>query len=343
MKQRVKLLLILVIGLFLSVALIGCSSDEANTAKSTDGKVKTEKLKIAFNQSENHPEFKALKEMGAKIAERTNNAYEIEVFPNELLGAQRETVELVQSGTIAMTLVAGSLMENFNPDFAVLNLPYVYDNKEHQMSVLNNQEIIGDLYKSTEAQNMLVLGSFHVGSRNVYTNTKPVLTPADLKGMKIRVMESDTNIKMMGYMGGTGTPMGQGEVYTAIQSGVLDGGENNELIYADMNHVEVAKYFTYTQHLMIPDYLVINAELFNGMSKEHQAIFKEELQAAIDMEVELWDKDVEVAKKKAEEAGAEFNKIDIKVFQDAVMPLHKEKVKGKTAETLYKLVRDAAK
>jgi tripartite ATP-independent transporter DctP family solute receptor len=343
MKQRAKLVLFLVIGLFLSVALIGCSSDEANADKSADGKVKTQKLKIAFNQPESHPEFKALEAMGKKIAERTNNAYEIEVFPNELLGAQRETVELVQSGTIAMSLVAGSLMENFNPDFAVLNLPYVYDGKEHQMSVLNNPDIVGDLYKSTEDKNMLVLGSFHVGSRNVYTNSKPVLTPADLKGLKIRVMESDTNIKMMEYMGGTGTPMGQGEVYTAIQSGVLDGGENNELIYADMNHVEVAKYFSYTQHLMIPDYLVINAELFNGMSEEHQAIFKEELQAAIDMEVELWDQDVEAAKKKAEEAGAEFNTVDIKIFQDAVMPLHEEKVQGETAKTLYDKVRAAAK
>lgn len=332
--------------LLLAVSVVGCGggSDKGQAGdKPAEGAApEAQVLKVAFNQPDNHPQFKAMTELSKKFEERTNGAYKIEIFPNELLGAQRETLEMVQSGTIAMSIVAGSLMENMNPDYTVFNLPYVYDSRDHQMSVLNDQAIVGDLYKSTDAQGLRVLGAFHSGARNVYTK-KPVNTPEDLKGLKIRVMESDTNIKMMAAMGGTGTPMGQGEVYTAIQSGVLDGGENNELIYANLKHVEVAPFYSYTQHLMIPDYLVINAPLFTGMSEEHQKIFMEELQAAIKTEVELWDADVAEAKKVAEAAGAKFNTPDIKVFQDAVLPLHQEKVVGDTAKALYEKVRAAAK
>lgn len=210
------------------------------------------------------------------------------------------------------------------------------------MSVLNNPEVVGDLYKSTEDKGMTVLGAFHSGIRNVYNKTKPIETPQDLAGLKIRIIESDTNIKMMGLMGGTGTPMGQGEVYTAIQSGVLDGGENNELIYANLKHVEIAPYYSYTQHLMIPDYLIINTKLLNGMTEEEQAIFKEEFAKAIDKEVELWEADVATAKQTAEAAGAKFNQPDIKIFQDAVKPLLEEKLTTDNTKALYEKVRKAA-
>ena len=348
--MRKKTLALLITLLLAIVAVVGCGgSEKSNSEPQTGGtdteapaNVKTKELKLAFNQPENHPQYKAMEQLSKKFAEQTNNEYKIEIFPNELLGSQRETIELVQSGTIAMSIVAGSLMENFNPDYTVFNLPYVYDSQEHQMSVLNNQEIVGELFRSTESQGMFVLGTFHGGTRNVYTK-KPVLSPADLKGMKIRVMESDTNIKMMAAMGGTGTPMGQGEVYTAIQSGVLDGGENNELIYSNLKHVEVAPHFTYTQHLMIPDYLITNSDVFNMMSAEHQAIFMELFQEAVDYAIELWDVDVETAKAAAEAAGGTFHTVDIKIFQDEVLPLHDEKVVGDTAKALYEKVRQAAK
>ncbi|MFN7250536.1 MAG: TRAP transporter substrate-binding protein [Anaerobacillus sp.] len=350
--MRKKTLTLLITLLLAIVAVVGCggsdqSADKTNEKPQTGGTeapatVKTKELKLAFNQPENHPQYKAMEQLSKKFAEQTNNEYEIKIFPNELLGSQRETIELVQSGTIAMSIVAGSLMENFNQDYAVFNLPYVYDSREHQMSVLNDQEIVGDLFRSTESQGMFVLGTFHSGTRNVYTK-KPVLSPADLKGLKIRVMESDTNIKMMAAMGGTGTPMGQGEVYTAIQSGVLDGGENNELIYSNLKHVEVAPHFTYTQHLMIPDYLITNSDVFNMMSAEHQALFMQLFQEAVDYAIELWVVDVETAKAAAEAAGGIFHTVDIKVFQDEVLPLHDEKVVGDTAKALYEKVRQAAK
>ncbi|WP_456276613.1 TRAP transporter substrate-binding protein [Bacillus sp. AK128] len=343
MKKAIRSLSI-VVTVFLLLLVAACGNEGGSgNSESANESGETTVLKVAFNQPENHPQYKAIEELGKKLEERTNGAYKIELYPNELLGAQRETMELVQSGTIAMSVVVGGLLENLNQDFVVFNLPYVFDNKDHQMSVINDPAIVGDLYKSLESEKMSVLGAFHGGVRNVYNKEKPIHTPEDLAGLKIRIIESDTNIEMMELMGGTGTPMGQGEVYTAIQSGVLDGGENNELIFSNLKHVEIAPYYSYTQHLMFPDYLIMNTELLNGMSEEHREILEEELAAAIDQEVEMWDQEVEVAKKAAEEAGAKFNEVDITLFQDAVRPLVEEKLTTDTAKELYEKVRAAAK
>lgn len=329
---------------FASMTILGAcgsSSDSSNAASGSTEEPQV--LKVAFNQPENHPQYKAMEDFGEKLKEKTDGAYSIELYPNELLGAQRETIELVQSGTIGMSIVAGSLLEGFNEEFSVFNLPYVFDSKEHQMSVLNDPEIVGDLYTSIEDQGLTVLGAFHGGVRNVYNKTNPIEKPEDLKGQKIRVIESDTNLKMMGAMGGVGTPLGQGEVYTAIQSGVLDGGENNELIYSNLKHVEIAPYYSYTKHLMLPDYIVIGTKITEGMSDEHKAIFEEELSAAIDLEVELWEEDTQAAIKVAEDAGAKFNEVDTKIFQEAVQPVVDEKLTTDSAKALYEKVRAAAK
>ncbi|MCM3390180.1 TRAP transporter substrate-binding protein [Ureibacillus chungkukjangi] len=344
MKKSFKQLMLLgVMGLVLAI-LVACGGDEkipASGEASSSGE--TQVLKVAFNQPENHPQYKAMEEFGEKFKELTDGAYEIDIFPNELLGAQRETVELVQTGTIQMSIVAGSLLENFNEDFAVFNLPYVFESAEHQMSVLSDEEIVGDLYSSLKDQGLYVAGAFHSGVRNVYNSKKPINTPEDLKGLKIRIIESDTNIKMMEQMGGTGTPMGQGEVYTAIQSGVIDGGENNELIFANLKHAEISPYYSYTNHLMLPDFLLINSQLFDGMSEEHQQIFKDELAKAIDHEVEMWDEDAKKAIADAEAAGATFNEVDVDLFRKATEPVVQEKLTSENAKKLYEKVREAAK
>ncbi|MEK4425771.1 TRAP transporter substrate-binding protein [Solibacillus sp. FSL K6-1523] len=346
MRLSIKKFAMLGLFLLMIMALAACGGEESPTsgAKGDAGTdVKAQVLKVAFNQPETHPQYKAMVEFGEKLKERTGGAYEIEMFPNELLGAQRETIELAQTGTIAMSIVAGGLLENFNEDFAVFNLPYVFESAQHQMSVLNDQEIVGDLYASLKDQGLFVAGAFHSGVRNVYNSKKPINTPEDLKGMKIRIIESDTNIQMMDLMGGVGTPMGQGEVYTAIQSGVIDGGENNELIFSDLKHSEISPYYSYTKHLMFPDYLLINSKLFDGMSKEHQEIFQEELQVAIEQEVKMWDEDVKKATADAEAAGAIFNDVDTNIFREATKPVIEAKLSSDNAKALYEKVRSAAK
>jgi len=264
------------------------------------------------------------------------------VFPNETLGPQRESIELVQSGTIEMSFVTGPLLENFNPDFVVFNLPFTFDSIEHEVATTNDPEIVSELYSSLDDQGIHVLGAFTVGVRNVYNNEKPINTPEDLASMKIRVIESDTNIEMMRLMGGSGTPMGQGDVYTAIQSGVLEGAENNELIYSNLKHSEVAPYYSYTRHLIIPDYLIINPAVLDAMSDEDEEIFTEEIGIAVQEEADLWEGEVEVAKEAAEAAGAQFNEVDVEAFAEAIGPLTESKLNNDVVREIHAKVRAAA-
>lgn len=320
----------------LALGLSGCSSTEAKT-----GDVKTKVFKVAFNQSKTHPQAQAIVELGKELKAQTKGAYEIKLFPDELLGSQAETIELVQTGSVDLAIVAGSLLENFNPDFSVLNLPYLYDSQAHQMKVLNDKSIVGDLYNSMTAKKLQVLTAYHGGVRNAYTKSGPVKVPADLKGQKIRVIGSDTNVAMMKLMGGVGTPMAQGEVYTAIQSGVLDGAENNELVFADMAHSEISPYYSYTKHLMMPDMLITNPATLKSMSAEHRAIFDTLLAKSVTTELALFDKAVVTAKKKAEAAGAKFSEADVEAFRTAVKPLYAEKLKTDVTKAIYAKIEAA--
>lgn len=327
---------------FLAFVLAGCNTEGSSVGSVAPPDTDATIIRVSFNQPEHNPQFIALEQMGERLKERTDGEYEVLIYPNELLGAQRESIELVQTGAIDMAVIVGSLMENFVDEFAVFNLPYVFHSKEHQMNVINDEEIVSDLYQSLEGDGISVLGAFHGGVRNVYNTRHPIETPADLSGLKIRIIESDTNIQMMRQMGGTGTPMGQGEVYTAIQSGVLDGGENNELIYSSLNHVEIAPYYSYTQHLMVPDYIISSTQLLDGMTEEHKEIFMEEIQFAVDEQVALFDEEVEESIAAATEAGATFNDVDMEAFQQAVQPVIDSRLQTQEARELYERVQHEA-
>ncbi|MGO1926277.1 MAG: TRAP transporter substrate-binding protein [Brachybacterium tyrofermentans] len=298
--------------------------------------------RVAFNQPESHPQYVALTHLGERMRDATGGKCALEVFPNESLGPQSDTIELVQAGSVDFSMVAGSLMENFNPDFVVFNLPYVFDSKEHQRKVLDDPEITSELYSSLEDKNISVVAGFHGGVRNVYNSVKPVETPEDLAGMKIRVIESDTNLTMLELMGGSGAPMGQGEVYTAIQSGILEGGENNESIYANLSHDEVAPYYSSTQHLMFPDYLISNPATLDRMDPECRDFLESDIAHTTAEEGELWTQEVERSHEMALEAGAQFNEVDIDAFRTAVQPLIDDSLGNDVTRKLYADVREAA-
>jgi len=338
--RRNKAVSIFAIASISALALTACSSAGSSSEGDT-AKVSAKVFKVAFNQVESHPQAQAILELGEKLKEQTDGAYEIDLFTDELLGSQAETIELVQAGSVDMAIVAGSLLENFNPDFSVLNLPYLYDSQEHQMKVLNDESIVGELYTSMVDQKIQVITAYHGGVRNAYTTDGPVNVPADLAGQKIRVIGSDTNVRMMELMGGVGTPMAQGEVYTAIQSGVLDGAENNELVFADMAHSEISPYYSYTKHLMMPDMLIINPSILESMSAEHREIFVGLLAESVDTELTLFDEAVVAAKEKAEAAGAKFSEADVEAFRAAVKPLYAEKLTTDVTQDIYAKIEAA--
>lgn len=298
-------------------------------------------LKTAFNQSENNPQYKALVDFSEKLEKETNGKYKLEIHPNELLGDQRASLELVQSGAIQLAVVANPLVENFNKNFSVLAMPYIYDNPEHQRRVFTS-DTLNALFASTKSNGFEVLTAYTAGARSMYTKGSAVKTPEDMKGKKIRVMQSDTMIKMLDCMGGTGVPMGQGEVYSAIQQGVLDGAENNEITYADLKQYEVAPFYSYTRHVMVADLVVVNEQFLSNMSETDQATFRRLAKASTEVEFDLWNKALDSAKQTAISKGATFTDVDIKPFQQRCEKLQTTLLTTAEQQDVFKKIRALA-
>ena len=322
----------------MALALTACGGGSGGADGGADGKT----MRLALNQTETHPSYIALNSFGERLSESTEGRWDIDVYANETLGAQQEAIQLVSNGTVEMAIVSGTQLENLNEDFRVFNLPQVFDDVEHQMKVVGDQEITGELYSSLEDQKITVLGGFTQGTRSVYNTEKPVNTPEDLAGMKIRVQESDVHMKMIELMGGSATPMAFGEVYTALQSGVLDGAENNEISYLTQKHNEVAEYFSNTNHLVGLDYLVINTDVLAEMSEEDRTAFDAEWDAAVTEHTDLWLSETDAAIKELEAAGTKFNDVDTEAFRTALQPLIDEYVTTDSAKALYEATRTAA-
>ena len=203
-------------------------------------------------------------------------------------------------------------------------MPYLFTSEEAYFAAMNDTDYMNKIYASTEDTGLQVVTWYNVGTRNFYAK-KPINTPDDLKGMKIRVQQSPASIKMAKAFGAAASPMSFGEVYTAIQQGVIDGAENNELALTDNKHGEVAKYFTYSKHQMIPDVLIANYKFLNGLSDEEREVFEKAAQISTDTEIEEWEKDVETAKKTAEEdMGVTFIEPDLNEFKEKVKDVQQE-------------------
>jgi tripartite ATP-independent transporter DctP family solute receptor len=301
-------------------------------------------MRLALNQTEEHPSYIALDRFGTALEEATDGRWSIDVYPNETLGAQAEALQLVSDGSVEMAIVSGPQLENVNEDFLVFNLPKVFDSVEHQMSVIHDPEITGDLYASLEESNSVtVLGGFTQGSRSIYTTFGPVETPADLAGKKLRVQESDLHIAMAEALGASATPMAFGELYTGLQSGVVDAAENNEVSYFTQKHFEVAPYWSYTNHLVGLDYLIINSDVLAEMSEEDRAAFDEAWTAAHEEHTELWAAATEDAIEQAKAGGATFTQVDEEAFDAALEPLADQFISNESQQALYDAARAAAR
>ncbi len=332
MNKRVKALLLAAIT---SLFAVGCNS---SLSKDDDVRV----MRVAHNQGEEHPIHLALKEFEKIVEEKTNKAIDIQVYPNELLGGQREAVELTQTGAIDIAVGSISLLESFNKSYSVFNLPYLFDSKEHYHSVMNDEEIMNQIYESTRESGFVGLTWFDAGSRNMYTTDKPIMKPEDLKGKKIRVQQSQTNIRMMELLGGSATPMSFGEVYTALQQKVIDGAENNELALTNNKHGEVAKHYSYNQHAMIPDILIMNAKLLDSLSEEHRNIILDAVDEINKFEVHAWEDKVEEAVEQSKAIGVKFYYPEIEPFKEKVLPIHEEMTQNKEVKALYDKIQAKA-
>lgn len=332
----------------LSLVVSACGGNDAENGGETSdpqegGSQSGTELRISINQTDDHPNYLALDSFAEKVNERTDGRINMVVYPNAVLGEQQESVQLVSSGAVNLASISGPQMINVNEDFKVLDMPLVFDSVEHQMNVINDPDIVGDLYTSVEdSHSITIVGGYTQGARSIYNSQGPIVTPDDTQGMKIRVQESPLQIAMIEAMGASATPMAFGEVYTALQAGVIDGAENNPVSYVTQRHYEVAPYYSHTNHLIGVDYLAINTELFSGFSEEDQAIFTEEFLASVEYFTEMWTEQVEAAIAETEAAGAQFNEVDSEAFAEVLQPVVDEALETDAQKALFEAIRERA-
>ncbi|WIY81738.1 TRAP transporter substrate-binding protein [Propionimicrobium sp. PCR01-08-3] len=322
----------------LGITACGGSGDASN------GGGATTIWKLAFNQTEDHPQFKAAEQLGELLDDATDGRYTIKPYANEQLGSQTQAITNVSDGTIEMIWASSGTLENFNQDFIVFNLPYVFDSVEAQEAVLAQPDKLQELYTSLEdSKNMTVLTGVHAGVRNIYNSVRPIREPADLNGLKIRVQQSESQVKMIELMGAVASPLDTGEIYSALQTGVLDGSENNETVFASLKHAEVAKYYSYTRHLLIPDYLIVSTSALDAMSDEDRQALLNLVPQAQQTANDLFAEFVTTSIADAEGSAVEFNDdVDVDAFKENVKPLIDESVAANDLrQELYAMVENA--
>ena len=311
------------IALLLVVCMVACMFAGCGAA---DGK---RIIRIGHNQSTTHPTHIGLTAFAEYINEELGDKYQVEVYPSELLGSQNEMVQLTQTGAIDIVIASNAIMETFSSNYSIFNLPYLFSSAEAYHAAMEDPAVTDPIFLATEDAGFICVTWLDAGTRNFYTVDTPINSPEDLKGLKIRVQQSATNVKMMELLGGTATPMGFGDVYTALQSQIINGAENNELALTSNGHGDVCKYYSYDMHQMVPDLVLCNWAFLEGLSEEERAIFDEGFQIINTVQREAWDTAVEEAKEQAlNEQGVTFLYPDTAPFQEAVMPLHEEILAG---------------
>ncbi|MGC3965572.1 MAG: TRAP transporter substrate-binding protein [Rhodocyclaceae bacterium] len=278
-----------------------------------------EKMRLAHGLPEDNPVHIAMKHFADAVKQRTNGEIEITVFPNGQLGQERELLEQVQNGVLEMTKANAAPLETFVLEYKVFNLPYVFRNKDHFFNVV--QGAVGDsILAASTGKGFVGLTFYDSGSRSFYAK-KPINTPDDLKGMKIRIQQSPTTIKMIRALGASPTPMPWGEVYSALQMGVVDGAENNLTALTSGRHGEVTKFFSTDEHQIVPDVLVISATKWNTLKKPQRDAIRAAAKESFELQKKLWA-DFELAERaKAEKMGVKFVTVDKAPFVAKVKPM----------------------
>ena len=270
-----------------------------------------------------YPTVEAVVQVGKKLEAATNGRLSIQMFPSMQLGGEKEMIEQAQVGALAIARISVGPMGPIVPEMNVFNLPFMFRDDAHMEKVIDGP--IGDelLKKLSESKaNLIGLCWMNAGTRNVYNSKKPIQTVNDLKGLKIRMMGNPVFVDTMNSLGGNGVAMGFDQLIGAMQTGVVDGAENNYPSYESGQHYRYAKYYSKTGHLMIPEILIFSKKIWDELSKEDQALILKVAREAQQEERKLWyDREKESLKKMAE-AGAIVNDVaDKKEFQAAVKPV----------------------
>ena len=243
---------------------------------------------------------------GEKLEEISGGRFKVQIYPSSQLGNERQLIELLQIGSLDMTKTSAAVLENFSPNIKVFGIPYLFRNKEHVFQVLDGP-IGKELLNGTEKYWLKGLGYYDSGSRSFYTIDKPLEKPEDLEGLKIRVMESQTAIDMVKSLGGSPTPISWGELYTALQQGVVDGAENNPPSFFLSRHYEVCKFYAIDEHTVIPDVVMMSTHVWNTFSDIEQKWIQEAMNLSVIEQRKLWRISEQESLEAVKEAGVKVS------------------------------------
>ena len=252
-----------------------------------------------------HPVHKGIVAFQKALEKKSNGTLKVKIFPDAQLGSEREVLELLQIGSVAATKVSAATLSNFVPEYHLLGIPYLFRDKEHQFEVLEGNIGKSILQKGSKFW-LRGLCYYDAGSRSFYTSKKAIRTPEDLEGLKIRVMNNQMAINMVNSMGGSATPLAYGELYTAIQQGVVDGAENNPPSFVSSNHYEISKYYTLDQHSSVPDVLLIGTKFWSKLSEQEKIWVQEAADESSQAQKIFWNESVEESMETAKAAGVEI-------------------------------------
>jgi tripartite ATP-independent transporter DctP family solute receptor len=295
-------------------------------------------LKLAHSLDTNHPVHKGMVFMAERLKKISGGKMEIQIYSSGQLGAERTCVELLQIGSLDITKVSAAVMEGFAPNYRVLGLPYIFRNREHAHKVLDG-EIGKDLLMEGEKFWLRGLCFYDAGSRSFYTKEKPVNTPDDLKGLKIRVMKSNTSVNMIKGFGGSPTPISWGELYTALQGGVVDGAENNPPSFYTSHHYEVCKFYSLNEHTSIPDVLLISTHTWNKLSSQEKKWLQEAADESITEQRKFWEESEKQALEEVQKAGVKIIYPDKKPFSEKIQTIYNEYIDDKELYAYIKRIQ----
>lgn len=303
MKRTIPILLILV---FLGGLPFSCTSP-----------LKFKIIKLGHAQVVSHPVHEAMLFMAKQIEKKSEGKIRVKVYPNQQLGSERELLELLQIGSLGMTKVSAAALEGFAPTMQVFGMPYLFRDDEHQRKVLEGP-IGKQLLLDGEEFWLRGLTYYDAGKRSFYTKDKPVETPEDLAGLKVRVMESVTASNMVKALGSSPTPVSYGELYTALQQGIVDAAENNPPSLYTSKHYEVCKYYSLDEHTALPDVVIISTKVWENLTEEEQKWVQEAADESATYEYKLWEESTAESMRELEKAGVTITYPDKEPFRKAV-------------------------
>lgn len=280
-------------------------------------------LKAADNQVDGYPTVEGLKHMAKLLKERTQGRITLDVYPGGQLGGEKETIEMVQAGTLAVNRISTGSLAGFNSKLTAFTLPFVFRDAAHMWKVLDGK-VGQDLLKDLEKDGMVGLTYYDAGARSFYTKNKPINSPADAKGQKLRVLQSKIFVDLADSLEASATPMGFAEVYSALQTGLIDGAENNPPSLWAMKHYEACKYFALDEHMMIPEVVVISKKVWDKLSPEDQKIVAQAAAESSQVEKKLWTEYTDQALKDLAAKGVIISRPDKEPFRKAVTPMYEK-------------------